>query len=891
MKKNNSATVIDFIYNTNIVYEDKKFEFVKKQTEEFLIIPLKVITLLIAISGLFAMIFEVRYFNEYRLEVYLTRLIATLISFSMLVVLFTKHALKKPVLLVHILLLTIIISSGYMIFLMPSTLIVNSQIVGLMIFTSALFLSWEVKNQIIVAIYYNIVFAIAVLFNPDPDIYFLGNGFESVLFVIFLSLISVVGSAVNFKLRSEVAEKSFRINLSERKYRSIIQNSAEGVFQTSADGRFLTVNQALVSILGYDSEDDLKGCDIENDIYKNHEDRNKIIELLRTHGEIKNFKVELKKKDGSFITARLNDRIVSDEESGREYFEGSLHDISDQIRLEEERYIAEEKLKEEKIKSDKLAIEALKSSEIKGQFLANMSHEIRTPINGIIGFLSLIEQGAYKDKDELQDFIVNARASAETLLDLVNDILDFSKIEAGKLSLSESNFYIRDVINEAVSVVIPRIQEKKLKLIITIEKTTSTHLIGDPSRLRQIYLNLLSNAVKFTEEGELKIFVYSEKIGKNKIKLYSVVEDSGIGIPQEKLNYLFKPFSQVDGSYTRKFGGTGLGLAICKELVTLMAGQIWVESNVDKGTKFTFTAILTAPEQVTLIGKLKANANQKAKEEIVITGAIKTESKETVLVDKNELRGKFRLLLAEDNAVNQKVIMKILGQAGFYIEAVDNGEEAVNALVKNRNYDVILMDVQMPVMDGFTATETIRSLEEPLCDIPIIAITAHALSGDRDKCIAAGMNDYVTKPIKTAEMIRILDGWLRIDENIGAETKPIIEEKKEEVSIFDKEHFSMISSDNKEFQIDLLTTYLSDLVRRIGNLENSISIKEVKKIQAESHTIKGASFSIGANALGSKAEDIEAAAKENDFSNMEKLITQLKSIHENTIPILETYLK
>jgi PAS domain S-box-containing protein len=890
MKKNNSATVIDFIYNTNIVYEDKKFEFVKKQTEEFLIIPLKVITLLIAISGLFAMIFEVRYFNEYRVEVYLTRLIATLISFSILVVLFTKHALKKPVLLVHILLLTIIISSGYMIFLMPSTLIVNSQIVGLMIFTSALFLSWEVKNQIIVAIYYNIVFAAAILIN-DTQIYFLPNMFESVLFVIFLSLISVVGSAVNFKLRSEVAEKSFRINLSERKYRSIIQNSAEGVFQTSADGRFLTVNQALVSILGYDSEEDIKGCDIENDIYKNPDDRRKIIELLRTHGEIKNFKVELKKRDGTFITARINDRIVSDEESGREYYEGSLHDISDQIRLEEERYIAEEKLKEEKIKSDKLAIEALKSSEIKGQFLANMSHEIRTPINGIIGFLSLIEQGAYKDKDELQDFIVNARASAETLLDLVNDILDFSKIEAGKLSLSESNFYIRDVINEAVSVVIPRIQEKKLKLIITIEKTTSTHLIGDPSRLRQIYLNLLSNAVKFTEEGELKIFVYSEKIGKNKIKLYSVVEDSGIGIPQEKLNYLFKPFSQVDGSYTRKFGGTGLGLAICKELVTLMAGQIWVESNVDKGTKFTFTAILTAPEQVTLIGKLKANANQKAKEEIVITGAIKTESKETILVDKNELRGKFRLLLAEDNAVNQKVIMKILGQAGFYIEAVDNGEEAVNALVKKRNYDVILMDVQMPVMDGFTATETIRSLEEPLCDIPIIAITAHALSGDRDKCIAAGMNDYVTKPIKTAEMIRILDGWLRIDENISAETKPNIEEKKEEIPIFDKEHFSMISSDNKEFQIDLLTTYLSDLVRRIGNLENSISIKEIKKIQSESHTIKGASFSIGANALGSKAQEIEAAAKENDFSNMDTLITQLKTIHENTIPILETYLK
>ncbi|HRI46381.1 MAG TPA: ATP-binding protein [Ignavibacteriaceae bacterium] len=890
MERKSSSTVIDFIYNTNVVLDDKRYEFIKKQTEEYLIIPLKVITLLIAISGLFAMVFEVRYFSEYQFQVYITRFLATLVAFVILVILYTKHALKNPVLLVHILLLTIIVSSGYMIFLMPSTLIVNTQIVGLMIFTSALFLSWEVKNQIIVAIYYNIVFAGAILMN-DKQIYFLPNMYESVLFVIFLSVISVVGSAVNFKLRSEIAEKSFRINLSERKYRSIIQNSAEGIFQTSEDGRFLTVNQALVSILGFDSEADLKQCDIEYDIYKNPEDRRRIIEMLRTHGEIKNFKVELKKKDGSIITARINDRIVSDEESGREYFEGSLHDISDQIRLEEERYIAEEKLKEEKIKSDKLAIEALKSSEIKGQFLANMSHEIRTPINGIIGFLSLIEQGAYKDKVELQDFIVSARASAETLLDLVNDILDFSKIEAGKLSLSESNFYIRDVINEAVSVVIPRIQEKKLKLTVTIEKTTSTHLIGDPSRLRQIYLNLLSNAVKFTEEGEIKIFVYSEKVGKNKIKLYSAVEDSGIGIPQEKLNYLFKPFSQVDGSYTRKFGGTGLGLAICKELVTLMNGQIWVESNVDKGTKFTFTTILTAPEQVTLIGKLKANANQKSKEEIVITGVVKTDTRERVPVDRSVQRSKHKLLLAEDNPVNQKVILKIIGQAGYNIEAVDNGEEAVKALQQKRDYALILMDVQMPVMDGFTATQTIRALDEPLCDIPIIAITAHALSGDRDKCIEAGMNDYVTKPIKTVEMLKLLDGWLRLDEQFDSPEPEVKTEVPDEVPLFDKEHFGMISSDNKEFQVDLLGTYLSDLIRRLGNLENSINAEDIKKVQAESHTIKGASFSIGANALGNKAFEIETAAKENNISVIKDLIVEIKDIHLKTKVILEKYLE
>lgn len=886
MKRKKSQTVIDFIYNTKYVYEDKKWEYIKKETEDTLLVPLKVIALLIAVSGLFAMIFEVRHFYEHAFEVYVTRLIATLISFSILVTLFTKHALKKPVLLVHVLLVTIIASSGLMIYLMPSTLIVNSQIVGLMIFTSALFLSWEVKNQIIVAIYYNIVFALAILVN-DNQIYFLPNMYESVLFVIFLSLISVVGSAVNYKLRSELAEKSFRVKLSERKYRSIIQHSAEGIFQTSLEGQFLTVNNSLVDILGYESEDELKAKDIQNDIYKNPEDRRKIIELLKMHGEIKDFKVELKRKDGSVITAKLNDRLINDEEFEREYFEGSLIDISDQMILEDKRRVAEENLYDEKIKSDKLAVEALKSSEIKGQFLANMSHEIRTPINGIIGFLSLIEQGAYSTKTEMQDFVVSARGSAETLLDLVNNILDFSKIEAGKLSLNETNFYIRDVINEAVSVVVPRLQEKKLKLTVSIEKTNSTHLIGDPPRLRQIFVNLLSNAVKFTEEGEIKISIYAEKFAKGKIKLYSTVEDTGIGIPEEKLSSLFKPFSQVDGSYTRKFGGTGLGLAICKELVTLMGGQIWVESNVDKGSKFIFTAILSAPEQVTLIGRLKANANQKSKEEIVFTGQKKAAATNVFLPENVNLRSKYKLLLAEDNAVNQKVILKILSQAGFSIDATSNGLEAVETLQKNMEYSLILMDVQMPIMDGFTATSKIRSLPPPLCEIPIIAITAHALAGDRDKCIAAGMNDYITKPVKAEELLRVLDGWLRI-ENKGANEEEKIEVPEE--LIFDEVHFEQISSGDKEFQADLVSTFLPDAERRIGLLENAIRDNDSARIQSEAHTIKGASYSLGVNQLGSKAKEIEFIIKENNSEELDQLIIELQERFRIVKGIMEKYL-
>src|SRR3989339_430191 len=325
----------DLFSNDGTLLSRKSYNRLKRKTEDFLITPIKVMSLLIAVSGLFAMMFEVRYFEQFSLQVYITRLMATIIAFSILVITNTPFGKKKPVLLVHILLITIIVSSGYMIYLIPSTLITNSQIVGLMIFTSALFLSWEVKNQIIVAIYYNIVFAGAILVNGS-NIYFLPNMFESVIFVLFLSVISVVGSAVSFKLRSELAEKSYKMNLSEKKFRSIIKNSAEGIFQSTFDGKFVTTNPALAKILGYENEYELRKMNITKDIYMNPEDRTKLIEILKEHKEVRNLRIPLRRKDGSPVMIILNDRLVKDEE-GRFFFEGNMQDITEQINLERER--------------------------------------------------------------------------------------------------------------------------------------------------------------------------------------------------------------------------------------------------------------------------------------------------------------------------------------------------------------------------------------------------------------------------------------------------------------------------------------------------------------------------------------------------------------------------
>src|SRR3989304_7291517 len=320
----------DLFSNDGTLLSRKSYNRLKRKTEDFLITPIKVMSLLIAVSGLFAMMFEVRYFEQFSLQVYITRLLATLIAFSILVITNTPFGKKKPVLLVHILLITIIVSSGYMIYLIPSTLITNSQIVGLMIFTSALFLSWEVKNQIIVAIYYNLVFSFAIIVN-DGSIYFLPNMYESVVFVLFLSILSVIGSAVNFKLRLQAAKNAAKVVASERRFRSIFNNSAEGIFQSTLDGKFIIANTSMAKLLGYSDPSDLLQVNIATEIFKSQEDREKLINLIMKRGSVEDYQITLKKKNGEDIIVKLNDRIFYAEEDQSGYLEGSIRDITQQV--------------------------------------------------------------------------------------------------------------------------------------------------------------------------------------------------------------------------------------------------------------------------------------------------------------------------------------------------------------------------------------------------------------------------------------------------------------------------------------------------------------------------------------------------------------------------------
>jgi len=866
----------DLFSNDSALLSRKSYNKLKKRTEDFLITPIKVMSLLIAVSGLFAMMFEVRYFVQFSLEVYITRLSATLIAFTILVISNTPLAKKKPVILVHALLVTIIVSSGYMMYLIPSTLITNSQIVGLMIFTSALFLSWEVKNQIIVAIYYNLVFSFAIIVN-DNSIYFLPNMYESVIFVLFLSILSVIGSAVNFRLRLQAAKNAIQVATSERRFRSIFNNSAEGIFQSTLDGKFIIANPSMAKILGYSDPSELLQVNIATVIFKSPDDREKLINLIMKKGSVEDYQITLKKRNGEDIIVKLNDRIFYDGEDNSGYLEGSIRDITQQVITEEKKKVAEKELREEKKRADMLADEAMQLSLAKSQFLAFLGHEIRTPISGIIGYLSLIENGYYDNKDELKQFIGNAKNSAESLLELLNSILDLTKIESGRMELYEVDFHLDDIIDQAISINLSKIREKGLYFSREVDSKIPNTLRGDATRIKQIFVNLINNAIKFTEKGKIEIYSRLENISDNSIVIMSSVRDTGIGIPEEKLDLLFKPFSQLDASTSSKYGGTGLGLMICKEFVNMMGGKIGVDSNVNMGSTFHFTIKLESQKTEAVVYSPISFQDQ------FDLNNYETEVKSPYDDDLKERRNNYKILIAEDNVVNQKVVLRMLTELGFDTEAVCNGKDAVEK-IKYNNFDAVLMDVQMPEMDGFTATRMIRNLEDSRKNIPVIAITAHALKGDKEKCLEAGMDDYITKPINAKHLSKVLDSWINLQ--AGLKVKKQIEIKTQE-GVFDLQRFTEMSLGDVNFQRELLVDYFEDLEQRLNKLDELFVKKEMESIIKEVHTIKGSSFSLGAVRIGEEALGIELSGKNNDWESVSQRIQTLKAAIGQTKEIVK----
>ena len=649
---------------------------------------------------------------------------------------------------------------------------------------------------------------------------------------------------------------------------NIIGSMNDAIIVISTDGRIARVNVAAARLLDYD-EAELVGEHIDKILLPAENDPGGNPEVavvgkldpLACFSSVETFYRDSK---GRTIPVIFSSSKIHDISSTDETIVCVAVDIT-------QRKEAEQDLQIEKDKAEA-------ANKAKSQFLANMSHEIRTPMNGLLGMLSLLTDTSLDEKQRKMTDM--AHSSAEILLEIINNVLDFSKIEAGKIHLQPVDFRPRDMVREVLNIFWIRAQEKGIKLVSNVDDCVPDALQGDSVLLRQILINLLGNAVKFTAAGEVSLAMTLEEKGLDAPVLRFEIRDTGCGIPLEKQDDIFEVFSQADSSMARRHEGTGLGLAISKELVEALGGSIGVRSASGMGSLFWFTVSL----------QNASSADCPASPET--TSEAKYEWEE---------RGqKLKVLLVEDNVVNQEYCKMVLESLNFAVDVVDRGRKGIDA-VRREDYDIVLMDCQMPEMDGFEATRLIR-LEESANGsekrpVTVIALTANAMSGDRDLCLDAGMNDYLPKPYTRSQMRHILNRWLQGEQAAGSEAADasvavIGAEENGEVAIrtavgsvaVERSHLESIQELQRVGAPNLLKKmmelFFTGSPRHIDGMSLAIASGDAVGLWNAAHTFKSSSAILGALNLSEMCRVMEANGRAGDLEGAKELLDEIKDEFE-----------
>ncbi|MFZ5570302.1 MAG: response regulator [Thermodesulfobacteriota bacterium] len=817
---------------------------------------------------------------------------------------------------------------------------------------------------------------------------------------------------------------------SREQFMLAVQGSNDGIFDWNIRDNTLFLSPRWKEMLGYeDGELPNEFGTFEKNVHP--DDFPYVMDYVHRYlrGEIGLFSIEfrMRHKDGSFRWILARGKAIRDE-SGIPYrMAGSHTDIT--VRKETETALSWAKeesetlnrhLEEQTLYAKEMAAQAAMANAAKSEFLANMSHEIRTPMNGVIGITGLLlDTELTEDQRQYAELI---RTSGEALLTLINDILDFSKIEAGKLELEMLNFDLRTSMADIAAMLAYKTREKGLELTVFVDPEVPALLRGDPGRLRQILLNLAGNAVKFTHQGEVGIRVDLESESVDQAILRFRVTDTGIGIPADKRETLFSPFTQADASTTRKYGGTGLGLSISRALVEMMSGEIHVESREGAGSEFRFTAsflkqagaeqtripdtadienvrllvvddhqtnrlliktlletwkgrcdeaggptealarlALAAeagdPYRIALIDRQlpemngeelgrRIKADSRIHETILVMltsmgqrgdaarltaigfsaylpkpvrqdqllDALRLSMKladsqaETVtgrpeLITRHSLsernKQRIRILLVEDTPTSQTVALGILNKLGYRADVADNGSKALEALKRER-YHLVLMDCQMPELDGYDATGMIRAgaAGERNKDLPVIAMTAHAMKGDREQCLAAGMNDYIVKPVDPKLLAAAIDRWLSAPPGgpagsmgpagSGSATPQHHPDATEEqaMTVFEPEKLSSRLLGDREFIAKVIAAFLVDMPRQLQALRASIEHGTPEQASAQAHKIKGAAANIAGPAMEETARAMETAGNDGNMETCRALMPELEKRFEQLKTIL-----